>query len=123
MHVMPFSMNDTMHMFHPSANGGTMEVVVRDDNAHQIALVRQHLNREAAAFARGNYSDPADIHGRTMPGLRELSSGASRIRVQYAQTNSGARISFTTSDPALVSALHRWFRAQVSDHGRDAMMM
>jgi hypothetical protein len=100
-----------------------MEVVVRDDNAHQIALVRQHLNREAAAFARGNYSDPADIHGRTMPGLRELSSGASRIRVQYAQTNSGARISFTTSDPALVSALHRWFRAQVSDHGRDAMMM
>ncbi|MGX7671207.1 hypothetical protein [Plantactinospora sp. DSM 117369] len=27
-----------------------------------------------------------------------------------------ARITYTTSDPAIVTALHAWFDAQVSDH-------
>jgi len=57
-----------------------------------------------------------------MPGLAALSAGASRIHVRYAQTPAGAQIAFTTADPALIAALHRWFAAQVSDHGHDARM-
>ena len=121
-HVMPFSMAATMHQFEPTSYGGFMAVTVHSSDAQQLALVRAHLQKEAAAFARGDYSDPAYIHGKTMPGLAELSAGARRIAVRYSQLDGGARIDFRTSDPRLIAALHRWFAAQVSDHGHDAMM-
>jgi hypothetical protein len=121
-HVMPFSMDATMHKFEPTKTGGLMVVTVHDGDAKQVALVRAHLQKEAAAFARGNYADPAYIHGKNMPGLASLSAGAKRISVQYAALPQGASIAFRTTDASLISALHRWFAAQVSDHGHDAMM-
>src|SRR5436309_2127573 len=78
-HVMPFSMDATMHQFEPTKTGGFMVVTVHDGDARQIALVREHLQKEAAAFARGDYADPAYIHGNGMPGLAALSAGAKRI--------------------------------------------
>ncbi len=121
-HVMPFSMDATMHQFRPTKTGGLMVVTVHDGDVKQVALVRAHLQKEAALFARGNYGDPAYIHGKNMPGLASLSAGAKRISVRYAQLSDGASITFQTVDPPLITALHRWFAAQVSDHGDDAMM-
>ena len=65
--VMPFDQNQAMHMFLAGSSGGVVEVVVHDMDTHQIALVRSHLLAEAAKFAKGDYSDPAYIHGLTMP--------------------------------------------------------
>jgi hypothetical protein len=121
-HVMPFSMDATMHQFRPTSTGGVMIVTVHDGDTRQVALVRAHLQKEAAAFARGDYSDPAYIHGKSMPGLAALSAGAKRISVRYASLSDGAIITFRTGDASLIAALHRWFAAQVSDHGHDAMM-
>ena len=121
-HVMPFSMDATMHQFEPTKTGGLMVVTVHDGDARQVALVRAHLQKEAAAFARGDYADPAYIHGKGMPGLAALSAGAKRISVQYMQLGDGASITFQTVDPGLITALHRWFAAQLADHGHDAMM-
>jgi len=55
-----------------------------------------------------------------MPGLAELKAGAGRIEIVYADVLAGGEILYRTDDPALVSALHAWFDAQVSDHGVDA---
>ena len=60
---------------------------------------------------------PARIHGTDMPGLAVLRGSAGKVAVDYTDTADGARIAYTTSDPALVAALHAWFDAQVSDHG------
>lgn len=70
--------------------------------------------------ADGDYSDPAKLHGADMPGLREIQAGASRIRVSYAVLRAGAEITFETTDLHLLTALHRWFGAQLSEHGADA---
>jgi hypothetical protein len=121
--VMPFDMNRTMHMFMPTTSGGVQSIVSNDGDHHQIALIRSHLRKEAQAFAHGNFSDPASIHGMTMPGLARLRAGARHIAVRYADTASGAMITYKTSDPTLISAIHDWFAAQVSDHGAHAMMM
>jgi hypothetical protein len=120
-HVMPFSMDATMHRFEPTRTGGLMTVIAHDGDATQVALVRAHLRKEAAAFARGDYADPAFIHGKNMPGLAVLSAGAKRISVRYGSIADGATIAFSTTDSSLVAALHQWFAAQVSDHGHDAM--
>jgi len=118
--VMPFDLERTTHRFTPLPNGGTVEVVSDDRDARQVKLARDHLRAEAANFARGDFRSPEAIHGRDMPGVSELTAGAKRIDIAYADTAEGGRIRFITSDPALVRALHRWLAAQVRDHGRHA---
>ncbi|MGD8367437.1 MAG: hypothetical protein PVG78_07345 [Desulfobacterales bacterium] len=119
--VMPFEMSKTMHIFKMTESGGVQKVVTRDPGAtDQIPLIRQHLQHEAERFQKGDYSDPAKLHGAGMPGLRELQAGAAGVKVSYADLPSGAEITFETTDPRLLTALHRWFGAQLSEHGADA---
>jgi hypothetical protein len=120
--VMPFSMDATMHTFVPTPKGGVQTVLVHNGDTKQVLLVRSHLRKEAQAFARGDFNDPASIHGGTMPGLQAMHDGAARISVRYAAVQNGAAITYATQDPALVSAIHAWFKAQVSDHGAHATM-
>jgi hypothetical protein len=79
------------------------------------------LQTEAENFRHGNYSDPAKIHGMDMPGLNELEQGATRVKVVYAQTPGGAQITYTSTEPTLISALHAWFDRQSLDHGAAGM--
>jgi hypothetical protein len=120
--VMPFSMSGSMHVFSPTPSGGVQTVLVHDGNAKQVALVRSHLRKEAAAFARGDFTDPASIHGGTMPGLEAMHAGSGRINVRYTDVTNGGKIAYATAEPALVSAIHAWFKAQVNDHGAHATM-
>jgi hypothetical protein len=120
--VMPFDLNRTTHVFDMTDAGGVQRVVAKDPNdTEQIALIQQHLQHEAMQFRAGNFADPATLHGADMPGLQELTAGASKITVQYTALANGAEISFTTPDAHLVTVLHQWFGAQLSDHGHDAM--
>jgi hypothetical protein len=119
--VMPFDISKTVHIFKMTESGGVQRVVAKDPAAaDQIALIRKHLQHEAESFRRGDYSDPAKLHGTDMPGLKELQIGASHIKVAYAPLPSGAQITFETTDLHLLTALHRWFGAQLSEHGADA---
>ncbi len=119
--VMPFDLEETTHVFQKTQTGGVQKVVADDPNdAEQVALIREHLEEEAAAFRRGDLSDPSQIHGEEMPGLEELEEGAEEIDIRYSELPDGAKIEYETSDPALVAALHDWFDAQVSDHGGHA---
>ncbi len=120
--VMPFDMNRTMHIFKPLPDGGLQTVTANDPkDTKQIALIQGHLGEEAAKFTRGDFSSPATIHGNEMPGLTELRAGVARLKIRYKPLTNGASIQYQTDDPVLVTALHNWFKAQVSDHGRHAM--
>ena len=119
--VMPFNMSKTVHIFKMTESGGVQRVVAKDPGAaDQITLIQQHLQYEAESFQRGDYSDPALLHGTDMPGLKELQIGASHIKVSYASVPAGAEITFETTDLHLLTAIHRWFGAQLSEHGADA---
>lgn len=119
--VMPFEMSATVHIFKMTETGGVQRVVAKDSSAaDQVALIQQHLHQETVKFQHGDYSDPSMLHGADMPGLKELQVGASNIRVSYAPLPSGAEITFETTDLHLLTALHRWFGAQLSEHGADA---
>ncbi len=119
--VMPFDMSATVHIFKMTESGGVQRVVAKDPGAvDQIALIQQHLQDESVKFQRGDYSDPSKLHGADMPGLKELQGGASQIKVSYAALPTGAEITFETTDLHLQTALHRWFGAQLSEHGADA---
>lgn len=122
--VMPFDLEATTHTFTKNTTGGIEQIVANDPRDEgNISLVRQHLQGEADQFAEGDYSDPATIHGTTMPGLQELQAAGDRVQIRYQQVPSGARITYTSSDPVLVAALHAWFDAQNSDHAMPGMGM
>jgi hypothetical protein len=119
--VMPFDMSRTVHVFRMTETGGVQSVTTKDPaDSGQVALIRQHLEHEAERFQHGDFADPATLHGADMPGLMELQAGAARIKVSYATLPGGARITFETADIHLLTAIHRWFGAQLSEHGADA---
>ena len=119
--VMPFDLDATVHTFTETTTGGVQTVTVRDagDDA-EVAAIRGHLADEADRFRQGDFSDPAAIHGTDMPGLAELEAGHEAITVTYDERPDGARITYRTDDPELVDAIHRWFDAQLADHGDHA---
>lgn len=119
--VMPFDLEQTTHVFQKLDDGGLQKVVVKDpSNKKQIALIQTHLKEESERFRNGDFSDPAKIHGENMPGLAQLNSGAAKIDVRYTALPDGAQIRYSTKDPKIVTALHQWFSAQLSDHGHHA---
>jgi hypothetical protein len=120
-HVMPFVMSKTIHVFKMTESGGVQKVLARDPNeTDQIVLVRQHLSHEAEKFGRGDYTDPTKLHGADMPGLAELRANPSKVKVSYSELPAGAQITFETQDLSMLTAIHRWFGAQLSEHGADA---
>jgi hypothetical protein len=119
--VMPFDLEATTHTFTPTDDGLIEDVTADDpDDAENIALIREHLTDERERFQRGDFGDPARIHGDEMPGLGALEAGAADIEVTYEDLDDGARLTFTSEDPELIEALHRWGEAQVTDHGEHA---
>lgn len=121
--VMPFSLKATTHVFTKTDQGGIQQVVAKDvKDAQQVRLTREHLQEIAGQFAKGDFSGPSHIHGNDMPGLNELKlAKPGEISIQYTSIDGGGQVSYSTANPALVGALHKWFDAQLSDHGADAM--
>ena len=115
--VMPFDLMRTTHFFDDRKSGGVETVTANDKaDAEQIKLIRGHLSAEAKRFGRGDFSDPARIHGEDMPGLATLSRAGSKLGVKYEPLPAGARLTYSSRDRAVVAALHEWFAAQRSDH-------
>lgn len=115
--VMPFDLARTTHFFDNTPGGGIETITANDPrDARQAALIRSHLAAEAKRFSRGDFSDPAQIHGQDMAGLAGLTRAGSKLRVTYAKVPAGARLTFASDDAAVVTAVHAWFAAQRSDH-------
>jgi hypothetical protein len=116
--VMPFDLDATTHKFDTTPTGAVESVTANSaDDTTQVDLIRKHLRTEATRFEKGDFADPAAIHGHDMPGLQALAQSTGRIDITYTDIPAGARITFTTDDPALRSALADWTMAQNMDHG------
>lgn len=119
--VMPFDLDTTTHVFRPTEYGGVRTVVADDlTDREQIELVRFHLQEEVARFRVGDFGDPETIHGDKMPGLAVLKANFAALETTYRERADGAEVTYRSSDPAVVTALHDWFDAQLSDHGTHA---
>lgn len=123
VHVMPFDLEKTLHVFTSVEKGGVQQVIVKDKNdAEQIALIRQHLSKIAREFNQGDFSNPVKIHGNKMAGLEALSTAEKgTLSIIYKELPDGAQIDYTSEKADLVTAIHQFFEAQLSDHARHAV--
>jgi hypothetical protein len=121
--VMPFNLSETTHIFTKTPSGGLQQVIAKDPlNAEQIRMIRMHLAEIATSFAHGDFAAPTNIHGAQMPGLATLKRAKSgAITIRYSDLVNGGQVEYSSHNPTLISALHDWFDAQLSDHGADAM--
>jgi hypothetical protein len=121
--VMPFSLKATTHIFTKSDDGGSQQVIAKNpSDSRQIRLIRKHLSEIQTQFQRGDFSGPARTHGADMPGLAQLRAAKpGQISITYKNIRGGGELTYRSNDPNLVSSLHAWFDAQLSDHGADAM--
>jgi hypothetical protein len=119
--VMPFALEQTLHSFDKTETGGIQRVLVRGDAPDQVAKIRTHLQEIAQSFSTRDFTKPARIHGADMPGLAEMKTAPpDDLDVAYRELDKGAEIAYVGHTPTIVAAIHRWFDAQLSDHGRDA---
>ena len=96
-------------------------VVKESSDTRNRDLIRSHLQTEAEKFRQGDYNDPAKIHGMDMPGVKELEQVAASIKVVFAESPGSTRVTYTSTEPGLISAIHSWFDRQASDHGMAGM--
>jgi hypothetical protein len=120
--VMPFKLSATAHIFIKTSTGGLRQVIVKNpSDTDQIRLIRSHLEDIAVRFRRGDFSGPTETHGAQMPGLAKLRAARSGdIRILYTSLENGGQIEYSSRSHDLISAIHEWFDAQLSDHGADA---
>lgn len=121
--VMPFDLKATTHIFTSTDTGGAQSVVAKYPNdLVEVDLVRKHLKDIQTQFKNGDFSGPSHIHGQDMPGVAQIKAAKrGQIKMIYTNVPGGAMVTYSTSVPGLVKALHAWFDAQLSDHGADAM--
>ena len=121
--VMPFSLEQTTHIFTKTEKGGIQQVIAKANaDAEQIGLIQAHLAEISRAFAQGDFSAPAQIHGEEMPGLAALREARpGQIKIEYEDLRNGGQIVYSADDPGLVEAVHQWFDAQLADHARHAV--
>jgi hypothetical protein len=119
--VMPFSLDQTLHTFNKTDSGGIQIVRASNADADQVAMIRSHLQSIAKSFGARDFSAPAHIHGADMPGMAEMKAAkADELTVSYRELDDGAELDYVSHAPATIAAIHRWFDAQLADHGRDA---
>jgi hypothetical protein len=115
--VMPFDLARTTHFFDDTQSGGIETITANDKHdTRQAALIRSHLAIEVQHFRRGDFSDPAAIHGHDMAGLATLTKAGDKLHVEYRSLPAGASLTYASTDPDVIAAVHAWFAAQRSDH-------
>jgi hypothetical protein len=114
---MGFDQQKTVHHFVLTASGGYIDVSVRDaaDSSNRDAI-QSHLSHIAQMFKDGNFNIPMLVHGEKPAGIETLRRLKHRIKYEYKATNSGGRVTITTSDKQALQGVHEFLRYQIQEH-------
>jgi hypothetical protein len=115
--MMGFDQAKTAHHFRLHADGGAIDVTVKDpaDRA-DLDAIRRHLPHVAQLFQQGRFDLPVLVHATDVPGTAELTRLAAAVRYTYVETPSGGRVEIVTTNPEALAAVHRFLAFQIADH-------
>ena len=115
--AMGFSHEKTTHHFLLYKVGGAIEVSANDESdTVSRNEIREHLQHIAKMFSVGEFNVPAFVHGENPPGTKIMKSRADKIAYHFEETERGARVRITTSDPEALRAVHIFLDYQITDH-------
>ncbi len=116
--AMGFDQDRTAHHFRLYADGGAIEVSVKDaDDTADRDAIRSHLSHIAMMFGQGRFDAPMLVHDtKEVPGIDVLAARRGQISYRYAETSRGGRVEIATTDAAALAALHEFLRYQIREH-------
>jgi hypothetical protein len=104
------------HRFEALTDGGRIELQRDVDDAAGVAQIRDHLQQIAKAFGSGDFSAPAFVHMRDVPGARIMAARREAITYAYRELPRGGELRILTRDPVAIEAIHEFLAFQRQDH-------
>ncbi|HEV7991004.1 MAG TPA: hypothetical protein VGP25_04220 [Gemmatimonadaceae bacterium] len=106
----------SIHQFEDLADGGRI-VLQRDrDDSAGTATIRAHMREIARAFSSGDFTTPATVHLKTVPGAGTMRARRRSIRYEPLDLPRGGALRITTTDPAAIAAIHDFLAFQRGEH-------
>lgn len=106
----------SQHKFDVTPDGGRIELQRKTPDSVDVAEIRAHIKRIQHAFATGDFSTPAFVHMRTMPGTAVMAAKKDVIAYTYHELPLGAELRMSTNDPAAKAAIKQFMMSQRTDH-------
>ncbi len=104
------------HTFDIAADGGRIALQRDTEDSLAVAQIRAHMRLIQHAFAAGDFSTPAFVHMRDMPGTATMARKRSVIKYVYSEIPRGGEVRIITSDPDALVAIAEFLKAQKSEH-------
>jgi hypothetical protein len=117
--AMGFRQALTTHHVYSTADGGVIQVTANAaSDATTVEQVRGHFREIAAAFEKGDFAIPRQVHGEVPPGVPQLQAEAGKgVRFRYEEIPAGARVVITTTTPEALAAVRSFLGYQIEEHG------
>lgn len=111
------------HKFDITPDGGRIELQRDKPDSLGVAQIRAHMKLIQHAFQAGDFSTPAFVHMRDMPGTAVMAARRDMIRYTYGELPLGAEVRMSSSDPEARAAITQFMNAQRSEHHAGGMNM
>jgi hypothetical protein len=116
-HAMGVDQYTSTHKFDVYPDGGRIELVSDDSrDTADVAQIRRHLREIKSAFERGDFSTPAFVHMRDVPGTKVMAAQRSLITYEVHDIPGGGELHMRTKDPAALKAIYDFMNFQRMDH-------
>lgn len=106
----------SIHRFDDLHDGGRIELQRDVDDETGARAIRAHLRAIKSAFEAGDFSTPAFVHMRSVPGAAVMATRRVHIRYDVRDLPRGAELRIRTKDAAAVAAVHQFMAFQRGDH-------
>jgi hypothetical protein len=81
-----------------------------------VSRIRAHIRDIARAFKGGDFSTPAMVHMREVPGTKTMAARRSLITYEPRDLPRGAELLIRTKDPEARRAIHEFMAFQRGEH-------
>jgi hypothetical protein len=104
------------HHFDALPGGGRIALQRDVADSAGVARIRAHMREIAHAFKAGDFSTPATVHMRGVPGADVMAAKRDVIDYTVRDLPRGAELRLTTHDKSAIRAIHRFMAFQRSEH-------
>lgn len=104
------------HKFDITSDGGRIELQANKFDSLDVAQIRAHMKLIQHAFEAGDFSTPAFVHLRDMPGTAIMAKNKALIHYTYGELPRGGEVKISTADPESRAAIAQFMQAQRTEH-------
>lgn len=109
------------HHFDALPDGGRIELQVDTPDSAATARIRAHMREIAAAFKAGDFSTPAIVHLRDVPGAKVMAAKRGLITYEPGDLPRGGELRIRTQDADALHAIHEFMAFQRAEHHATGM--